>query len=182
MPYKDKEAEKARRRKYYLEHREEILARSKEYCASNREKICARMKIYNASRREEQKAYMLAHKEERAIKAKIYRETHRDELLQKRREKREETNKKERETKLLLRNEVLDYYGGVCQCCGESTKEFLCIDHINGGGNKHKQITKGSLYRWLKKNNFPEGFQTLCHNCNQAKHIYGVCPHKRVPQ
>ncbi len=33
---------------------------------------------------------------------------------------------------------------------------------------------------WLKANNFPPGFQTLCHNCNIGKHRNkGICPHKQ---
>lgn len=31
---------------------------------------------------------------------------------------------------------------------------------------------------WLKTNGYPDGFQTLCHNCNMAKGFYGICPHK----
>ena len=34
------------------------------------------------------------------------------------------------------------------------------------------------MYRWLEKNGFPSGFQTLCHNCNWAK-SRGGCPHQR---
>jgi len=30
---------------------------------------------------------------------------------------------------------------------------------------------------WLRKYNYPKGFQVLCHNCNMAKR-FGVCPHK----
>lgn len=56
---------------------------------------------------------------------------------------------------------------------------FLCIDHIDGGGNKHRAEIKGDFYRWLIDNNFPPGFQTLCHNCNMAKGLYGRCPHER---
>ena len=35
------------------------------------------------------------------------------------------------------------------------------------------------LGQWIKKNNFPKGFQILCHNCNVAKGIYGECPHEK---
>ena len=78
------------------------------------------------------------------------------------------------------RNKVLEYYGNYCHCCGENEIKFLSIDHINGGGTKHrKQIGGGgtSLYLWLIKNNFPIGFQILCYNCNMAKGLYGKCPH-----
>ena len=33
------------------------------------------------------------------------------------------------------------------------------------------------IYDWLKKNNFPPGFQVLCGSCNFAKGKYGSCPH-----
>jgi len=47
----------------------------------------------------------------------------------------------------------------------------LSIDHIHGGGGKHKKVAgSGSrLYSWLKKNKFPEGFQVLCMNCQFIK-------------
>lgn len=85
-----------------------------------------------------------------------------------------------------FRLKCLQFYGGnspKCACCNEVTYQFLGIDHIEGGGNKHrKEIGKSmggqNLYRWLLKNNFPDGFQVLCHNCNLAKGFYGVCPHK----
>ena len=81
----------------------------------------------------------------------------------------------------LVRMEVLIHYGGnppKCKCCGESTVEFLCIDHINGGGSKkRKALGNGHMYTWIR-NNYPEDLQVLCHNCNMAKGFYGTCPHK----
>lgn len=84
-------------------------------------------------------------------------------------------------TRWRLRSEALKHYGGdnpSCKCCGESFYELLSIDHINGGGAAHrKEIGQGSIYSWLKRNNYPEGFRVLCHNCNQAIGHYGYCPH-----
>lgn len=82
------------------------------------------------------------------------------------------------------REEVFAHYGTSCACCGESTYEFLCIDHTEGGGNKqrreHLRHKGGNLQvRWLIKNNFPPGFRTLCHNCNNAIGWYKNCPHQR---
>ncbi len=83
-----------------------------------------------------------------------------------------------------FRIKCLNAYGGnppKCACCKENKYEFLCIDHIKGGGRKHrKKLGFGGqvLYRWLVKYNFPKGFQVLCHNCNLAKGFYGKCPHK----
>src|SRR5579859_8227770 len=38
---------------------------------------------------------------------------------------------------------VLDHYGWACACCGETVVAFLCIDHVNGGGNKHREELTG---------------------------------------
>lgn len=81
-----------------------------------------------------------------------------------------------------VRLKVLEHYGGKCQCCGEDKYEFLSIDHINGGGNKHRKenglLTGQGTYRWLIRNNFPKGFRVLCHNCNFAFGHYKKCPHQ----
>lgn len=79
------------------------------------------------------------------------------------------------------RARVLDAYGNACACCGEKQREFLSVDHIFGGGRQHlKQLGFLHLYEWLERNGYPRGFQLLCHNCNQAKGHYGVCPHKQA--
>jgi hypothetical protein len=76
----------------------------------------------------------------------------------------------------------LEHYGGQCACCGEDRWEFLTIDHIKGGGHKQRKeagITGGSgFFRWLVTNNFPQGFQVLCFNCNCAKKDKEKCPHQ----
>jgi hypothetical protein len=86
--------------------------------------------------------------------------------------------------RLKLRMDALEYYSKgkpKCNCCGESTLQFLCIDHINNDGNKHRRdigYTGGdSVIKWLRKNDYPEGFQVLCYNCNMAKSFYAACPH-----
>lgn len=77
---------------------------------------------------------------------------------------------------------VLQHYSNgtmECNCCKENTYEFLSIDHINGGGTQHrKSLLNAPIVRYLIANNFPKGYQVLCHNCNYAKHFYGQCPHK----
>jgi hypothetical protein len=78
-----------------------------------------------------------------------------------------------------MRQGALDAYGRECACCGDSTEVFLAIDHIDGGGNRHRKEIGGSgshFYIWLARNDYPPGFQTLCHNCNWAK-SRGGCPH-----
>lgn len=86
---------------------------------------------------------------------------------------------RQREKSRRLKQVCLDAYGTGCACCGEKSFEFLCIDHIAGGGNRHrKEVGYGSgFYRWLKSNNFPIGFRVLCMNCNFSYGHYGICPH-----
>jgi len=85
-----------------------------------------------------------------------------------------------------LIKEVFEHYGGVppkCICCGETIFEFLTIDHLKGGGTKHRKELKRNgdhFYLWLRQNNFPLGFQVLCYNCNcgRARTLNKTCPHK----
>jgi len=83
----------------------------------------------------------------------------------------------------MIKNDVISHYSNnknECNCCGEKIREFLSLDHIKGGGIEHRKKIKVNVYWWLKKNNYPEGFQILCHNCNQAKGYYGECPHIKM--
>ncbi len=83
-----------------------------------------------------------------------------------------------------LRLTVLQHYSKSdipsCNCCGENTLEFLCLDHINNDGNRQRMIhgIGTRMYLWIIKNEYPTDFQVLCHNCNMAKGLYGQCPHK----
>ena len=86
-----------------------------------------------------------------------------------------------REAGQRLKSEVLKAYGGVCQCCAESNPNFLTIDHVEGGGTKHRDSISGKIYRWLKARKFPPGFQVLCFNCNCGRAVNGgICPHALV--
>jgi hypothetical protein len=74
-------------------------------------------------------------------------------------------------------------YGGYCACkgCGESHKEFLQIDHIDGSGAEHrKKVKTMNIYQWLKNKGYPrDNFRLLCGNCNWARGVYGYCPHEK---
>ena len=42
-----------------------------------------------------------------------------------------------------------------------------------------------SLINWIIENNYPKGFQILCHNCNVAKGLIGndnTCTHETMCQ
>lgn len=88
----------------------------------------------------------------------------------------------------IVKDAVFEAYGGyVCVCCGETEKLFMTLDHINNDGAEFRRRISGRrtgagyiTYRWLVLNNFPDGFQVLCMNCNHGKRMNnGVCPHVR---
>lgn len=82
------------------------------------------------------------------------------------------------------REMIIEAYGGVCVCCGETIPEFLTIDYANNdGAAKRKQLPKSKqggagFYRYLRELGYPKDeYQLLCFNCNFAKQHFGVCPH-----
>ena len=89
---------------------------------------------------------------------------------------------KKQNTKLAISNNIVKrltlthYGGGQCACvqCGYSDIDSLTIDHINNDAH-HRQnkdrVGGQALYRKLIKSNYPEGYQTLCFNCNNKKAI-----------
>jgi hypothetical protein len=86
-----------------------------------------------------------------------------------------------------LKAEVIAAYGGTCICCGEHRPQFLTVDHIDGNGAEMRKQgihgLGGNLYGYLKRMNFPRNeFQLLCFNCNCAKRLGEVCPHKVIQE
>lgn len=169
MGYKNKEAEVEYHQKYRKENREKVNRWHRQW-----------IKAHPLDKR---------HKELRLASQCKYRETHREQLReqsQKYREKyTEEIKIKIKNRTQKIKDEVFEHYGGYkCACCGETTKKFLSLDHINGGGNKSRRQTGGggvNTYLWIKRNNFLPGFQVLCFNCNQGRYLNGgICPHKEI--
>lgn len=87
-----------------------------------------------------------------------------------------------------LKDSMIRAYGGKCQCCGETIREFLTIDHMTRESRRsHHSMMSGrkkcgnALYFYLKKHGFPKrGVRLLCMNCNLATSWNRICPHKRV--
>lgn len=91
-----------------------------------------------------------------------------------------------RKTKALLtRIEVFKHYSNQTQpqCANPFNQHAipytdmraLTIDHIHGGGTKHRFETGigggHHFYRWLKQQGFPVGYQILCMNCQFIKRV-----------
>jgi hypothetical protein len=155
------EEKKKYQRKYMREYRPEYYKKNPEKAEeknnSNREYMRDRYKKNPEKIKASVKKYYLANVEKVKIRQKLYWQE--------------------------LRKKIIDFYSdhtNRCACCGESHFEFLTIDHINGGGAKHRrEIKSGVIYGWLLKNNFPVGFRVLCCNCNSSHGRYGYCPHER---
>lgn len=92
---------------------------------------------------------------------------------------REKHNKSIVKYRTNKRNTVLSFYGGVCNCCGEARREFLCIDHVDGLNKKSLTDSGDKLVNRLVRENFPTGYAILCHNCNMSLGFYGYCPHNK---
>lgn len=84
-----------------------------------------------------------------------------------------------------VKSKVYIHYGNRCVCCGETTPEFLTIDHMNNDGGRFRRTRGGGrgsgrqLYMWIVRNGFPNDLQLLCFNCNCVKLRTGLCPHRR---
>ena len=66
------------------------------------------------------------------------------------------------------REKVLTHYGNgklACVRCGFDDIRALSIDHIDGGGSRHRKSLHKDFYAWLIENDYPLGYQTFCMNC-----------------
>jgi hypothetical protein len=81
-----------------------------------------------------------------------------------------------------IKFEVMNHYSNgklCCVNCGIDVYPILTIDHINNDGAKHRlevgggkrKASPSAMYAWLKRNNYPKGFQVLCQNCNFFKDL-----------
>ena len=112
------------------------------------------------------KDYYLSHREEIKQKTATYRRQH-----------PEMVKIADRKIRARYKMEVFTYYSvgdnPACAICGIDDIDVLTIDHINGGGGALRRNKKeaSNLVWWLKKHNYPSGYQVLCANCNQKKSI-----------
>lgn len=82
------------------------------------------------------------------------------------------------ERRLRIKAELVAGYGGKCTCCGETSIEFLTLEHLNGGGRAHRAIKDSlAIFNEVIKSNFPSEYTILCMNCNFAKRFGKECPH-----
>lgn len=82
---------------------------------------------------------------------------------------------KKKAMRMGMKLTVLNHYGKQCKHCDFDDIRALQIDHINDDGAEErkslggKQISGWRFYDILIKRGLPEGYQTLCANCNNIK-------------
>lgn len=184
MSYKDKERNKTYMKAYRLAHKQAFAERDNQYYLKHKDSILQQRKEYYSNHKSEslerQRKYYKSHRAERDAYDKQWRAKNHDKLIINAREYRQghKIAKVGYETKykLKIKTQVLSHYGNgkaTCVKCGYTDIRALSIDHINGGGAKHKEendISGGSnFYLWLIRNHLPYGYQTLCMNCQFIK-------------
>jgi hypothetical protein len=82
-----------------------------------------------------------------------------------------------REYRLNNKLRVLEHYSNgamACAVCGKKNINFLTVDHINGGGCRHRREVNADMLYWLERKYrttgiWPKGYQVLCANHNFIK-------------
>lgn len=146
MTEEEREALRKKVTAYRHAHREHINA----YARQRRLDDPKRVRDYEKTRTVKRKIWKEENKEKIRLLGKLYREK--------------------------IKLEVIQHYSPekCCVKCGIADIDVLTIDHINGKGHQHRKMLGGGgaiLYCWLRKNNYPEGYQVLCLNCNWKKHL-----------
>lgn len=80
------------------------------------------------------------------------------------------------------REQMLDAYGRVCACCGETEVRFLTLDHLRDDGNIHRsKVGKRGVLRNVRLQGYPtDAYALMCYNCNCGRaNNGGVCPHQQ---
>jgi len=144
-----------------------------EYYLKNRTRLLEKQKRYYLTHTSEQRAWWKSNPDK-------VRAQHQRHYLKYRETIRATDNQEKKERRRICKQRAIEHYDSRCACCGETKIEFLTIDHINGGGKRHKKTFNGrTISEWLCDNNFPDGFRLLCMNCNFAFGQFGYCPHNR---
>ena len=192
-----KEERKARKKKY--RQSEKGKAKEKEY--RDKPETKANLKKFQSTPEYKAKRRKLYQRPQIKKRVKEYNSRPEVKARQKAHNQNPLNRKKAKNTRDNNRLKILQYYSKnlshsdipCCRCCGESIHDFLAIDHIAGKkqmdsepelvklGYKSK-FKVGKLQKFILDNNFPKGFQILCHNCNHAKSVpenKNVCPHEK---
>ena len=77
--------------------------------------------------------------------------------------------------RLDAKHKILDRYGKSCAICGFDDIRALQLDHVKNNGSQERKslggqkVSGANFYLYLIKQGLPDGYQTLCANCNNIK-------------
>jgi hypothetical protein len=163
MPYADQHSEAAKASQ---------KRRSKKYYDANRDTICEVSRNWRKGNKalvkEQKHRHTMKHKDRSLTKIIAWKEADQNRV-----------RASGRAYIRRIKEQFISAYGGACQCCGETTYEFLSLDHIGGGGRAGcggvKSYLKARREGWPK-----DKYRLLCMNCNFSYGRYGMCPHKSL--
>jgi hypothetical protein len=159
MPHQDREKRREYAKKYYQEHKKELIDYGREYYKNHRISTTEYMphNIKNVARKKKE--------DEKGIH---------DKMVQRR---------IRRKTKLEIYNIIAVFHEHGIQCwrCGENKEWLLTIGHIDGNGKEDRMKYNGtgnmSLFRDIKKGNRSvKDLEIECISCNLCKQWYGIYP------
>ena len=166
------------------EQREQHRQASERYRQKHKQKVLACYRKYNEEHREQRKLYCKEwrekHKQREQAKSRKYYYENRAycRALMASYQEKHRVRLCENTKRFYLRAkvEVLTHYSGgklTCVRCGFADVRALSIDHIHGGGYKYRVkghgAAGGRFYALLRQQGFPDGYQTLCMNCQFIK-------------
>ena len=197
LAYKDKEKQKKQSHEYYLKNKKAHARRSREYAVKNREKINKQARERRANNPEKHRAYQRNWSRKNTDKTQRYFQTYvskpgirkkrnartkkwEQENPEKVRQNNQKPERKRARIKYHRDNRIdcLKIYSkkvsnsseSICSSCGLKDVRFLQIDHINGVTTNDGRGAS-NLVSYLRRNNYPDGYQVLCGNCNWLKHF-----------
>jgi hypothetical protein len=83
-----------------------------------------------------------------------------------------------------VRDAAFERFGPRCSCCGVVDREFLTLEHKNGGGRNDRR-KRSDIAIWKDAAFSPDAadrFEILCYNCNCSRGFLGYCPCQRTRQ
>jgi hypothetical protein len=173
-----KECHRSAKKHCYPRDRVRAVAYSRRYWAEHRDELCAKRRLRYLHNRDEERAKF---REARLEDPEKYNQRGRDWRQRNRESYNERAKTRQREQRHRLKEEMFTAYGRRCWCCGETTEEFLSLDHLNDDGAEHRGRVGGTMcvLRDLRRRGWPkEGYAVACMNCNWARRYGGTCPHQ----
>lgn len=76
-----------------------------------------------------------------------------------------------------MRDLILEHYGAVCRCCGNTESSSLLLHNKSGDLGSYNTNTKlkDTLYKGIIDEGYPDVFELLCRSCSWHINQTGKC-------